>query len=672
MKEYFKINNIDVGFKSPPNENTKISTNSEGFLDNEVSVRKGRLRINLLTPPLEITDDMHNGMLSSSYYNKKRNIDYFRIATYSSPDGDFVIDKGNYGVKIEYPKKHNELLDFGCYGFPEEVEFHGTIDIQKGYVHVEGILKNRLQEYYRSLEGIKEHEEYLKSIPKRYKKPLPHIPIEILKQFDPKPLIPSREEHTWEEAQKANPLNVYNLTIEGENLELKEFPVKILEFKNLESFIVKGWTGIEFTEFPEAFYSLKELHTIKLFQYPQQTSFYLSEQIKKLTKLEELSITNTGLTSLPNALFDLPSLTNLCLSNNNLTYLPKELGTMQNLRELDITQNNFKTLPKEILNIYDLKIEKKHLKLIEDISYNSKNENPIDESLYNLSNYPEKQTQLEKSILAIPKIVEFQNMIMYYSSIKTSLILDKDKKDIPIGTSKVGGSPDLPKDCKHPKDKNGLLYIFHAQINCEEIAEFQNYLPRKGMLYFFVDDEEYAENPMVLYSETNEALTRFKYTKKTEFTDSNFNGDFRKEVKVHFENSISLPEFYNSSYYGKERYPKYKSLWENPENQKKVETLENCIGDLEKVIEESLDLHNDPLQLRTHSLNSSVFTQHESPQEQAAGKLGGESNEWLVLLNMESIDEFNFWDAGTLSYCIHKKDLAIKDFSNVYTSIESS
>lgn len=93
---------------------------------------------------------------------------------------------------------------------------------------------------------------------------------------------------------------------------------------------------------------------------------------------------------------------------------------------------------------------------------------------------------------------------------------------------------------------------------------------------------------------------------------------------------------------------------------------------LSEKIEKPAAFDNGFIKTDSHSLNSSVFTQHESPQEQAAARFGGEPGDWMVLLCLESVGEFNFWDAGTLTYCIHKKDLAIADFSRIHASIESS
>jgi hypothetical protein len=75
-----------------------------------------------------------------------------------------------------------------------------------------------------------------------------------------------------------------------------------------------------------------------------------------------------------------------------------------------------------------------------------------------------------------------------------------------------------------------------------------------------------------------------------------------------------------------------------------------------------------------HLQNAFVFTQHESPEEQAVAMLRGSAGEWVNLLRLGSDQHpgFEFWDAGTLTFTIHRKDLALGDFSRVLAFIESS
>lgn len=661
MKEYFKINNIDIGFADHPTENTGYP---KGFLDTKIAVRKGKLRINLLTPSLEINDEIHNGMLSDPCYDGKKHIDYFRIASYPSDSSDIGTKNGKYGFEITCPQGDNFVL--GAYEFPEEVEFHGTINIQEGYVHIKGELKSRYQEYLKTKEQKKDYEDYLQGPYKRYRKPLPNIPIEVLKFFDPEPLLPERESHTLAQALRSDPLDVYDLSIEKG--KFNSFPSKILEFKNLERITIVGNAKRKFTEIPDEFYELKQLHTIGIYQV---NITFISEKIQQLVKLEELSICSSELNTLADSICSLPRLTTLNLGYNELKTLPSQIDSMPNLEFLYIEGNNFESLPKGLLDIPDLRMDKKYLKLLKGMSYKSQNTKPIDESLYDLSRYSMQKAQLEKSIKNIPKLEDFKDLIIDYATMGTFLVVDKIEKEIPIGVSKVGGSPDLPKGWEHPVSKDGLLYLFHAQINCEEVASYQKYLPRKGIIYFFINDEEYAQHPVVLYSDNTNDLVRFSYTEKTKFEDRNFDDFIRKARKVSFQNAISLPNFYNSSL---ERFPKHASFWSSPDNKEKINTLEDyeTFSKLEKTIDKPVGADNGIIKTGTHGINVSVITQHESPQEQAVYKFGGKPNEWMILLNLESIDEFSFWDAGTLTYCIHKKDLAINDFSRVNTSIESS
>ena len=75
-----------------------------------------------------------------------------------------------------------------------------------------------------------------------------------------------------------------------------------------------------------------------------------------------------------------------------------------------------------------------------------------------------------------------------------------------------------------------------------------------------------------------------------------------------------------------------------------------------------------------HLINGHTFTQHESPQEQAANELRGRPCEWIPLLKLgwDNKVGFCFWDAGTLTFCIHQEDLRRWDFSKVHVSLESS
>jgi uncharacterized protein YwqG len=63
-----------------------------------------------------------------------------------------------------------------------------------------------------------------------------------------------------------------------------------------------------------------------------------------------------------------------------------------------------------------------------------------------------------------------------------------DEDTIPIGASKLGGRPDLPRDMAWP-ERDGRPLGFLAQFNLAEVAPYdvEKVLPPSGMLYFFYD-----------------------------------------------------------------------------------------------------------------------------------------------------------------------------------------
>src|SRR5437764_367583 len=73
-----------------------------------------------------------------------------------------------------------------------------------------------------------------------------------------------------------------------------------------------------------------------------------------------------------------------------------------------------------------------------------------------------------------------------------------DEPTLKIGTSKIGGIPDLPPGFVWPQC-NGLPQSFLAQIHLADIAVYDadTLLPHVGMLWFFYDAQQqtFGENP---------------------------------------------------------------------------------------------------------------------------------------------------------------------------------
>jgi uncharacterized protein YwqG len=92
-----------------------------------------------------------------------------------------------------------------------------------------------------------------------------------------------------------------------------------------------------------------------------------------------------------------------------------------------------------------------------------------------------------------------------------------DESAVNIGSSKLGGNPDLPSDVSWPVYK-GVPQLFVMQLRLEELAPYPaaSVLPRQGMLWFFYDaaQETYGDDPAnksgwcVLFRDQFTALTR--------------------------------------------------------------------------------------------------------------------------------------------------------------------
>ena len=66
---------------------------------------------------------------------------------------------------------------------------------------------------------------------------------------------------------------------------------------------------------------------------------------------------------------------------------------------------------------------------------------------------------------------------------------DQPLADVPIGGSRVGGSPDLPKGVEWPRDAEGGHYNFIAQVDLSAAPSIEGLLAT-GMMWFFLGDDE--------------------------------------------------------------------------------------------------------------------------------------------------------------------------------------
>lgn len=117
--------------------------------------------------------------------------------------------------------------------------------------------------------------------------------------------------------------------------------------------------------------------------------------------------------------------------------------------------------------------------------------------------------------------------LVYEVEVETSLL---------SGSSKLGGSADLPVNFPYPVTEEGIPFEFVAQINLEEIAPFDKggILPWKGLLSFFFDRK--SERCKVLYFQ-GESLELRNLPEISGFEDT----EEYLPARLRFIPSISLP-----------------------------------------------------------------------------------------------------------------------------------
>ncbi|HLE05866.1 MAG TPA: leucine-rich repeat domain-containing protein [Candidatus Nanoarchaeia archaeon] len=97
----------------------------------------------------------------------------------------------------------------------------------------------------------------------------------------------------------------------------------------------------------------KQIKSIKINHQGADETEELSESIKELKGLKNLSITNKKLI-IPKWINELSELESITLTNNNISYLPESICSLTKLRELKIENNQLTTLPEEINKLENL------------------------------------------------------------------------------------------------------------------------------------------------------------------------------------------------------------------------------------------------------------------------------------------------------------------------------
>lgn len=430
--------------------------------------------------------------------------------------------------------------------------------------------------------------------------------------------------------------------------EFTEIPQAIQHLSELKELSLTGVTSLK--SLPQGLGNLKKLETLRLHYSSVET---VHPDIFQLPVLKKLYLGFNLIQSIPPIFTE--SLEVLDVTTNKLTTVP---GSVTRLQSLGIANNPLQHLPAGLENIPDLSLELEKKIAFLDHSYKGADglgTVPYDDSRFFAKNDTELLPLMEVQIDTIG-LSEFKEGLI--NRTRRSVALETTEEDTysEKGNHRFGGLPDLPPGVPYPtfidweKQERGLQFI--AQINCTAIAHLQNYLPRTGMLYFFVTDHE-EMGPKVLYydGDSNHLQSAKELNIDNDFIyeQNGIYNPFRAEAGKY----ASIPSTYNAH----SLYPELAALNEMYEKTEQL-TAGLVAGSAKPV----------------HGINSYVFKQHDSPELEAAYKMKGKPEEWMVLLRVSSDNNpgFCFWDAGEIYFVIHKSDLDKKDFSNVYCGLESS
>lgn len=579
----------------------------EGRLDAEVSELDHALAASLTASTAGLCDELVEEDLAG-----------FRLRAYGIhqrglPTGTFSFDLGycdDLGISLR-----NEGWNFA-------LEFSGQLVMEGGWLRLEGCLTAPIES-------------------------APRFDVLIQQPFDPSTLDWTNYRFcTLAEASSADPAGVCHLELEGED-DLDRFPnLRTLRLRRGEGPLPSGLSNLVQLESVEvwdrplsALPDLSRLTRLERLSVNHCQLAATGPSLWRLPKLAYLSLEYNSLTEVPDEV-DLPELVSLELSHNLLTTLPERLALQPRLEFLSLEENPLESLPEPYNQVktLDLSVEDK-LRLLD---YSYPGLEPWDDAVFWAQSDAELSDEW-KARIAEAGFEEHSEMLCALARKSISLEPIEEGDPWQVGCTRFGGWPDLPASLPYPRfesHQQEYAYEFVAQLDCSQLAPWQDYLPREGHLYFFLDTLHQL-TPLVLYTREPPVSGAGLQLGAGDFFD--FPSPPYEPHRVEAWQNASLPNSWAP---------------ELAEDQELFEEMIDCL------------VGEDPL--RCHEINSYVFTALETPELQASLALRGHPEDWMVLLKVGSLGQFNWGDGGELFFVIHKSALAQEDFSRVYCNFESS
>lgn len=240
-----------------------------------------------------------------------------------------------------------------------------------------------------------------------------------------------------------------------------------------------------------------------------------------------------------------------------------------------------------------------------------------------------------------------------------------DENDLPRGTSKIGGLPDLPKNVEW-FTHNGEPMMFIAQINFAETKPFDidGLLPDSGILYLFYSiggewghDPEHKDNKRVYYYNGDMGVLERKRIPEDLPEGCRF-----PAAKPAFDFSPNMPDIWSSLLNFELADEEAQSFLEMHDSYTRINKLLGHSDNIQDGMEWECELV-------TNGLNPAGENGYEDPR---AVKLKANAPKWRLLLQIDSNSESDMlWgDEGRIYLWILEDALLRRDFENTWLIIQ--
>jgi uncharacterized protein YwqG len=244
---------------------------------------------------------------------------------------------------------------------------------------------------------------------------------------------------------------------------------------------------------------------------------------------------------------------------------------------------------------------------------------------------------------------------------------------IPVGTSKLGGRPDLPAGVDWP-EWNGRPLSFLGQINLSDTSEYDSCkaLPQSGLLWFFYDCEQetWGFDPkdkgswrVLFYDGQQEDLSRRPFPDEIpEYAQYH-------ACSVTFHEALSVPGmqslYIDQLQLDDTEFDRYEAFLDSLAADNDDQPVHQLLGHPSEV---QGDMHLE-CQLVSHGLYCGDETGYTDPQ---SAELESGALEWKLLFQLDTDDDPNMmWgDMGMLYFWIQEHDLEAREFDKVWMILQ--